>query len=64
MDGGAGSLRREASVEAAAASCLADSTCMGFNNYGFLVSAVSNPKPRSYGVCLYTRLPTSECGPP
>ena len=66
VDGGAGSLRREASVEAAAASCLADSTCMGFNNYGFLVSAVSNPKPRVYGVgvCLYTRLPTSECAPP
>ena len=60
VDGGAGSLRW-ASAEGMVDECNADSTCMGFNNFGFLVSAVSNPKPRSYGVCLYTKLGTSEC---
>ncbi len=61
LDGGAGSIRRESSPEAAAAGCSADATCMGFNNYAYLLPAME-PKRRVYGVCLYTRLPTSACG--
>ena len=62
LDGGAGFLRRESSVDAAATACSADAYCMGFTNYGYLLSAMASPKPRAHGVCLYTRLPTSEGG--
>ena len=60
LDGGAGFLRRW-SEEAAASECTADVYCMGFTNYGYLLSAVASPKPRVYGVCLYTKQKTSEC---
>ncbi len=62
LDGGAGSLRLAASFATAAAECSADATCMGFNNYAYLVPAME-PKRRSWGTCLYTRISTtSECG--
>ena len=62
LNGGAGGLRLASSFATAATECNADPACAGFNNYGWLLPALA-PKQAAQGICLYTRLPTSEsCG--
>ena len=60
LNGGAGGLRLASSFAAAATECKADPACAGFNNYAWLLPALA-PKQISWGTCLYSRLPTSEC---
>ena len=60
LNGGAGGLRLASSFAAAATECNADAACAGFNNYAWLLPALA-PKQISWGTCLYSRLPTSEC---
>ena len=62
--GGADDIGFANSGAEAAAVCMADSNCKGFNSAGFLKSSVTPTTPTA-GMCLYTRLSsTGECHQP